>query len=305
MNNKIKTILKIVFSILLMTLVIKLSDPEKIAKTISNANVFMLIIAFILILLGTFIASYRWFTVMNTLNYKGDVKFYIKSYFLGVFFSQLLPSSIGGDAYRVIDVSSLGYKKRDAFLGVLIDRGLGIVGIFIVNIVFNNILTTLLPKAIHNILNIISITGIIGFILFALINRIDFFKTNKVTIYLVKASEYLANVLNTPKKALFQMSLSVLIHLITFVGVYFIALAVGANLSIATFMVIMPPVILLTIIPISLAGWGIREGAMVGLFSFVGVEKDVAVSISIIFGLCYVIQGLIGLILWIQHKHKG
>ena len=79
-----------------------------------------------------------------------------------------------------------------------------------------------------------------------------------------------------------------------------IARAFGVDLPLYAFMVIMPPVILLTIIPISLAGWGVREVSMVSLLSYSGIAQETALSKSIIFGFTYVIQGLLGLYFFIK-----
>ncbi len=302
MNKKLKTAVKIIVSFGLMALLLKISGPEKVLKTISGSDPFMLFAAFALIFAGTVLAAYRWFKVMSVLDFRGGFGFYLKSYFMGVFFNQLLPSSIGGDAYRVIDVASLGYRKRDAFVGVLIDRGLGILGIFIVNIIFNNMLPGLLPDAVYRALNIISGAGIAGFAAFVFLHKISFLNRFRLFGVLARPSAGLYKVLDTPFRLVFQLCLTVAVHILTFAGVYFIALSVGVDLSVSAFMVIMPPVVLLTIIPVSLAGWGIREGAMAGLMGFAGVSKELAVSMSIIFGLTYIVQGMAGLVLWVKSK---
>ncbi len=106
------------------------------------------------------------------------------------------------------------------------------------------------------------------------------------------------------KKTFLQVILSLSIHIFTFAGVYMIARAFGVDLPLYAFMVIMPPVILLTIIPISLAGWGVREVSMVSLLSYSGIAQETALSISIIFGFTYVIQGLLGLYFFINSKKE-
>lgn len=304
MHKNLKTVIKIIVSVVLMALLLKISDPKKVFGTISGSDPLMLFAAFMFLLFGTLIAAYRWYRVMSVLNFTGNLAFYLKSYFMGVFLNQLLPSSIGGDAYRVISVVGQGYRKRDAFLGVLIDRGLGIVGIFIVNIVFNNMLPGLLPDAIYNTLNIISGLGIVGFAAFVFLHKLKFLDENKIFSFVSSLSSDLYKTLNSPMRFLSQFCLTVSVHILSFIGVYFIALSIGVNLSATVFMVIIPPVVLLTIIPISLAGWGIREGAMAGLMAFAGVSQELSVSISIIWGLMFVVQGAVGLFLWVKSINK-
>ena len=58
----------------------------------------------------------------------------------------------------------------------------------------------------------------------------------------------------------------------------------------------MPPVILITTIPISIAGWGLRESAMVAIFGFISIVQEDAIALSLLFGLpcaCVVYPGLV------------
>lgn len=304
MKENIKTIIKVVVSLVLIMVVLKLSNPKEIISSIENANFSLLFIAFLLVLFSTIIASYRWFIVMKTLKYRGEFKFYLKSYFLGIFFNQLLPSSIGGDAYRVINVSSLGYRKIDVLSGVIIDRMLGLVGIFILNIIFNNILYDLLPLPLYYGINVICGIGILGFIFFTFLHKINFISKFRFMNIFISWSKDLWKVLNSPKRAIYQLSLTLFIHFLTFLGVYFISKSIGLSIGLLIFMVIMPPVILFTMVPISIAGWGVREGAMLLFFDLLMVPKELSVSISIIFGLFYIIQGIIGIFFWVNEKNK-
>lgn len=306
MKLNIKLLVRILVSFLLLFIFIYLAGPKQIYNELLSGNILYMFYGLLLITLGTLVSAYRWHIVMKTLNFSGNLSFYIKSYFVGVFFNQLLPSSIGGDAVRVLDVSRLGYKKRTAFVGVLIDRGVGIAGIFIVNLIFNNFFNAeFLPKTVYHILNIISFAGISGFILFMFLHKISFL--NKYSWYklLSVPSEALFKAAGSVKRFVFQLGASVFVHILTFTGVYMISKAFGVNLALWSFMIIMPPIILLTIIPISLAGWGVREAGMVGMLKYAGISQETAFSISLIFGFTYIIQGLIGFYFWIMRSKKN
>jgi hypothetical protein len=57
-------------------------------------------------------------------------------------------------------------------------------------------------------------------------------------------------------------------------------------------------VILVTVVPISIAGWGVREGAMVVAFGFINVPASAAFAVSVLFGLTLAAASLPGSILW-------
>lgn len=306
MKLNIKLLIRVFVSFILLFIFIYLAGPKQIYNELLSGNILYMFYGLLLITFGTLVSAYRWYIVMKTLGFSGNFSFYLKSYFVGIFFNQLLPSSIGGDAVRVLDVSKLGYKKRTAFVGVLVDRGVGIAGIFIVNLVFNNMFNAeFLPKTVYHILNIISLIGIAGFISFMFLHKISFL--NKYNWYklLSVPSEALFKVSGSIKGFIFQLGASVFVHILTFTGVYMISRAFGVDLALWSFMIIMPPIILLTIIPISLAGWGVREAGMVGMLKYAGISQETALSISLIFGFTYIIQGLAGFYFWIMRNKKN
>ena len=66
----------------------------------------------------------------------------------------------------------------------------------------------------------------------------------------------------------------------------------------------MPPVLLVMTLPISIAGWGVREQAMVAAFALVGVPGEGALALSIMFGLMGLITGLPGGVVWLISSDK-
>ncbi len=64
-------------------------------------------------------------------------------------------------------------------------------------------------------------------------------------------------------------------------------------------LVLVPPVILLMLLPISLAGWGVREGAMIAALGFIDVPAGEALLLSIAFGLAVLITNLPGGVIWL------
>ena len=76
------------------------------------------------------------------------------------------------------------------------------------------------------------------------------------------------------------------------------------NLSFLDCLVLIPPVVLVSTIPISIAGWGVREAAMITLLALVGVAEADAFVLSVLFGLLTFGLGLPGGIVWIIGGYK-
>jgi uncharacterized membrane protein YbhN (UPF0104 family) len=123
-----------------------------------------------------------------------------------------------------------------------------------------------------------------------------------LTVFL-RISRCLGQVLHGVRPFTVQFSLSLLIHLLSLLCIYFIGQSVGLPFGVWTYMVIVPPVILLTLVPVSLAGWGVREGGMIGLFALIGADKTLVLSMSILYGVILIASSLPGLYAYLTGKH--
>jgi uncharacterized protein (TIRG00374 family) len=95
------------------------------------------------------------------------------------------------------------------------------------------------------------------------------------------------------------IGLSVIIQIFSVLSVFLIGSALGISLSIIGILIVVPLSILTMALPISFAGWGVREGAMITGFSLLGVSSEIAFSISILYGFGLALTGLIGGIFWL------
>lgn len=302
-KKPLSVILRLLITGAIFLLLFRKVDMQAVLGTMAQAHIGLLLLAVLFQLLSTFMASFRWKLVMQRLGFRTDFLFYLRSYFKGSFFNQALPTSIGGDALRVIDVARDGHRKRDAFYGVAVDRGLGLVGLLIFNLLANMFAPELLPHHVFLVLNALVVLGILGFIAFYFINRIKRLEQWAPTRVLLRISQRLDTVLCDIPAIAKHTAFSLLIHLMTLLSIYFIGSGVGLEFDLLTYMVVVPPVILLTIVPISLAGWGVREGGMIGLFTLLGADLTLVLSMSIIYGLILIVVSLPGLVVYLTGKH--
>lgn len=297
-------LVRIIITIAILTLIFRNIEFQSVKDIILQADVKLLCLAILFQLLSTLLAGYRWGKVMKKLNFGQKTEFYVRSYFKGSFFNQGLPTSIGGDAVRVLDIAGSGHRKRDAFIGVFIDRVLGLSGLLILNLAANYFLPGLLPDNLFLMINAIVLAGLLGFISFIYIHKIKALYKGRLLKYILRVSEQLNLILNNIRSISFHLSIGVLIHLFSIINIYLVGQSVGLEYDLLTMAVIVPPVILLTLIPISLAGWGIREGAMIGLFGLIGGALTNVLSMSILYGIILIIASLPGLYTYLQLKQK-
>ena len=302
MKDTFVDLLKLIVSILLLWIVARLVDFNLLSTIILNSNPAFIAFAILLQLASTTLAAYRWSLIMGALQFHETFMFYLTRYFKGAFFNQALPGSIGGDAVRGLELGKMGYSKKEAFSGIFIDRIVGLAGLLILNLIANTLSGHLLPTWLFNLINAISIGGITGFAVLILLRKITWLQNYRITQIFASLSSRLRKVYANKQAIFTQISLSIIIHFFSVLSLYELSLAIGMTLPLSIFLVVVPPVFLLTIIPISLAGWGVRESAMIGLFLLIGASKEMILSVSILYGVMLVVASLPGLFIWLRGK---
>ncbi len=220
---------------------------------------------------------------------------------IGNFFSQVLPSSLGGDAVRLW---LLGRQSgwRETTYSILIDRGFGLLAISTIIVVVGPIGLGYLKDDAMGI-TLIAIGGgtllagavfaASGFAPLPALDRIPLLRQ------LHDCAKIVAAVLRSPLSGSLVISTSVITHVIAIVMTYGLARAISAPVSLVELFVLLPPVMLIAALPVSIAGWGIRELSMVTAFAYAGLEQTDGLVISLLTGLLQLAVGVAGGVMWI------
>ncbi len=275
---------------------------ENLINILAKSHGGTIAIALLFQVASTFIAAYRWRLIMRLLVFKESVSYYVQSYFKGSFFNQVLPSSIGGDAVRIIDLTQKGYDKKDAFYGIFVDRVVGLVGLLVLNLLATTFFWGAFDSDFSLLIIFIAISGISGFALLFQLEKITFLANYKFLNLFHRLAKRLNNLYADRTLLLKHIAISVVVHLFSVLTIYALAWSIDFHMPFQIFLIAVPPVFLLTIVPISLAGWGIREGAMVGIFMLVGADQTKVLAMSILYGLLLILSSLPGSYFWIKSK---
>ena len=297
-----KNIIKLLITIAIFYFLFREIDFVEFSKIIFNSHGGWIVVALLMQLISTYLAAYRWFKISQLLVFKEKLSFYVQSYFKGTFFNQVLPSSIGGDAVRIIDLTRKEYDKKDAFYGVFVDRVVGLVGLLVLNLLASLIFYGTFESDFSQLIIFITLTGIIGFSLLFQLQHLKFLANIKFLNLFVRLANRLNSLYASRLLLIKHISISVIVHLFSVLTMYGLSLALGLDLSFQTLLIAVPPVFLLTIVPISLAGWGVREGAMMGIFMLVGADQTKVLAMSILYGLLLILSALPGSYFWIKSK---
>jgi len=221
---------------------------------------------------------------------------------VAAFFNQMLPSTVGGDTARVYLFARDSADLRHASYSVFVDRGVGLFFLVILVAVCLPWSLVLIKDQLGRVaLVIIGIGGIAAGLGFATLAFVPKGLADRwwVTRHVTGMAKLSVRLCRPPRAAFVIGALSIFVHLLTVGAAWGAAQALAAPLSFADALVLVPPVMLISIIPISIAGWGVREGVMVIAFSYAGLYQSDGLVVSLLIGLGTFIIGVFGAIWWI------
>jgi hypothetical protein len=250
--------------------------------------------------LQVIVAVFRWYRIMISQGVQISVRRSARYFWLGLFFNQLLPSSIGGDAIRGYCLVRDGQSVGRATLSVLLDRILGMAGLVV-------LIALAIPYAMNLINNPEMQWGMMSALLvviagFIAILFIDIFTRRFSSWRVMKGLTTLASdarQLLGSRQGLGLLLFSVLIHILSIVVVGMLSSALSIKVDWIALTIIVPITTLLITIPLSIAGWGVREGVMVVGLGYVGIAPEEALALSILYGLLTLVVALPGVLAWL------
>jgi len=296
-----KFLIRLGFSLAILVIAFQHVDFLSVTRQFNRLDPLSLGLALLLITLGMVLAAARW--RMVTLNTEGNapgLMFFVRSFYRGAFLNQGLPTILGGDALRVFDLARALGNNRDAFGTVLLDRVIGFSGLLIINVLMFPLSFMLFPTPLALAVAGISVSGLIAIAIVLSLPWERFSRRHKILDLIAELNAFGRRVLAHPRGFLLQHALSVLVHGCSILAMFVLARQFGIDADFWTHLAIQPSVIIVTLLPLSLAGWGMREGAMAGLFATIGVAAPAVMATSLTYGAIALLSTLPGLFFLIK-----
>jgi uncharacterized membrane protein YbhN (UPF0104 family) len=227
---------------------------------------------------------------------------------IGTFFNQTLPSSIGGDAVRLWLVARGGAGWRAATYSIFVDRAVGLIALAIIIVASLPWSYSLIsdPQG-RSALLFVDLAALAGGAGFLVLGRLPWpwLKRWWATHHLHACSVIANRVIFSRKHEPAIAALSVLVHVLAVVIVWCLVQSIAAPVVFGQLFQLVPPVMLITMLPISIAGWGVREATMGLAFGYAGLMTNEGVNISLLFGAVNFIVGAFGGLVWIFSAEKA
>jgi uncharacterized protein (TIRG00374 family) len=296
-------ILRILISLIVLVIVIANVGADRLFEALRSINLGWFAIALLFHLIGLVVRTYRWSILIKALGTPVSFGRLLYLYLAGTFFNTFLPTGIGGDVVKIIELAS-DRGGAQAFSSVFADRLTGILGSSLIALVVAILDPADVPSYV--VLTVILISAGILMAAFLLTQR-RFFE------WLIAHISFWPKIPGAKKiqkvvEALTSYSIGAIVRAmlvslpfsLTLVATqYALALGLGVNAPLRYFALFVPMVALVQLLPISFNGLGVREGTYQLLFGTVGIEATQAVAMSLMYYIVRVVGGLFGGLLYL------
>lgn len=300
-RNMLSTVVKVGVSLAILYFLFRNINLRAFWSTFISVNPLAVVLVAVLFICTQSISTYRWSVIL-----KKDVEIpyrrLLSIYFIGMYFNNFLPTMVGGDLVKGYYLYKYTKKGDISLASIFMDRYSGFFA-----------LITITSVALIFGYSLIKDTGLPGF--FALL--IGGFTAMSLVIWIGPLHSWVMRILarihfygiNQKIETFYRVLMgykhrrdilvkificSLLVQGGVMIGYWFLGRGLGMNVGVGYFFLFIPLTTAVAMLPISLSGLGIREGAFVFLFTKVGATQEQALTLSLMWFAIMAVVSIIG-----------
>jgi uncharacterized membrane protein YbhN (UPF0104 family) len=270
-------------------------------SVLSQTHKSMLLVAVVVGAGGVVLSAYQWRGSLRAVQLYCDLTDLIKLYLVGIAFSHVLPTSLGGDAVKVLYVGC-GDEERACSAGaLLLCRMSGFLAMLLIAVPALFIWHAQLNAKLCFWLCVL--IGLIGgaiagaFLLFFLLHRFtgNYMQRSVWPKWLNPMRNSLCKPLWSPPALLHATASGWIFWCVAILNCYCYATSLGLAIPFYFFLIAVPFVALVSFVPVSLNGFGLREGAFVFAFTTIHISSTHAFLLALLLdfqALCFAALGV-------------
>lgn len=274
----------------------RLADGGEALQLLAGARPAVLLAAGAVLTGQIVLSARRWQLTAGQLGIELRFSTALTEYYLSQLVNQVIPGGVIGDAGRAVRARQAAGLMASG-QSVLLERVAGQAGLFVL-LATGFALTTTLPGGIAwppwALLLVSLLLGGVLAVPFALRLAVKFAR-GRTRLLLADFIDNLKVSLWDRSVRWHQIWLSLATAIANVAGFTLCAYAVGANVPLVTVVAIVPLILLTMLIPVTISGWGLREGAAAGLFLIAGLTSAEGLATSVAFGVVLLVIALPGL----------
>jgi hypothetical protein len=309
-RNRWLDLFKALISLALLALLVSRVDLSKTLAALRGINLLLLLVAWLLYQLGMFIRGERWHSLVKSLKYQSGFWRLTALYYVGTFFSTMLPTGFGGDVVKAYELARDVGNAADATGTVLVDRWLGLLVLLIQALAALPFGLNLVPRSVELTVGGLGLGALIATVLLfeptwqrRLVNMLPGVLARFGRKWL-ELSETAVHGYGRSGLA-WALVYSTAFNLVQIINHWVVGLALGADISLVYYFLFVPIISVSLTLPISISGLGVREGAFVALFALAGVAEPQAFAMGITIFSLQLTTAVIGGVIYTAQGVRG
>ena len=303
-----------IVTVALLALLFRKFDWTLFRSAFSRIPPWFYLASFGVLVAGQALYVFKWGLLLGAMGLRVSFWKLAEQYLLGIFFNNFLPTMIGGDAARVY---YLGRQEGYATVAtsIFVDRGLGFLSAAAWGsalVWWLNITTPafIIAREVLTVLCVVLVAGLAAALTFrlapivALLRRVSLLGRVAETLELVRKRG--RSLRRRPGVILAVLAIA-FVYFLPFGWVYqtYFRVADAVVVPFQAILLVLLAISVLSNIPISVNGIGLREQLHYLLFGSLGVSKELAIGISVIIFSQLLILSVVGGLLWLRLRARA
>lgn len=302
-NKRLKFGFRLTCTVVLLAILLRSVSWSLLLVKLREADAGMLLVGVVVGLFGVVVSAYQWQSLLRAEGIDIDLRRLVNLYLVGIAFNHFLPTGMGGDVVKAYYVGKEGNNHSGSVSAVVMSRLTGFLGMLLISVptviiqqhIFEK--TLIISFAISCLIMCVSLIGI--FLLIMLLSKMQTRWLNEHAFpSAFKIGPTLRKSIGRPRAMQAGVLFGMLFHLTSALNYYSLANALHINTVPVTFyLVAVPFVSLVAFLPISFNGFGLRESAVVYIFSTLNywyVSPEGSLVLSLLMDAELLLFGLIG-----------
>jgi glycosyltransferase 2 family protein len=295
--------LKIIVSLGLLAVLFSRVDVSRLWSITRQASVGWLAAALFLYFVMVLTSAVRWGVLLRAQHVQLTFAYLTKSFLVASFFNNFLPSNIGGDVIRIADTAKAAGSKTLATTVVLIDRGLGVLGLALMAATGASMMQRMAvgpvgPGVLWAGFGLGTIIATPALLMpeavTKLLQPLRVFHQEWVDARIEKLTYALTRFKETPAALATCFSGAIAVQALLVLFYVAIARSMSIPVGFAELAVIVPVSFIVQMLPLSVNGFGVREATFGFYFTRLGLPLDAALAVSFVGAALIVLFSLSG-----------
>jgi glycosyltransferase 2 family protein len=278
-------------------LVLRGVDFDAMLRVMGRADVVDVVAVIAIYLAGQAMTAWRWRLIAQRVGFTESMGEFLRFYFVGMFFNLFGPSTLGGDLVRALYLGAPSARRTVALHTVLFDRVSGLVMLVFVAVAAIGLFGRFgLPWPVIGLVSAAGVTMAIGWFLVPMLVRRIFAPDGRVARLVQRDLEPFWNDHALLARA---AGVSIVFHVLQCSSLILLGHALSMNLDWRYYFVFHPIVTVLSALPVSVAGLGIREAGYVWFLQRHGISSDMATAFGLLWFVVLLASSLVGGIVYL------